>query len=440
MASDLSSLSDVLTVAQDGLARLRRDVYTSPEIYELEMERLWHRTWVYLAHESELPAPHSYVTRRIGRQPVIVNRDDAGQLGGFLNACPHRGAQLLTAHKGSARAIVCPYHAWTFNGRGDLVGVFAESAGAYPPSFEKSGLGLRKVPQLESYRGFIFGSLDPDAVPLRQHLGDAATCIDLLVDQSATGWEILKGRSAYTYRGNWKLQAENAVDGYHAPVVHANFAATIQHRSRSAAPGEKVGSMAMRHDPRDMNGGYFDLGHGHLMIWRDWDNPQDRFNYENLPELEQRMGKVRANWAVGRLRNLLIFPNLMIMDQMSTQIRVIQPVSVDCTEVVGFGFGPVGEPASQRRTRLRYYEDFFNASGMATPDDLEIFNRSQRGFLAGGASDLSRGATHQVTEPDRFAEELGIRPRSCGGWIQDEGLYLGMYRAWLEQLQREAGR
>ena len=169
----------------------------------------------------------------------------------------------------------------------------------------------------------------------------------------------------------------------------------------------------------------FDLGHGHLMIWRDWDNPQDRFNYENLPELEQRMGKVRANWAVGRLRNLLIFPNLMIMDQMSTQLRVLRPV---------------GESASQRRTRLRYYEDFFNASGMATPDDLEIFNRSQRGFLAGGASDLSRGATHQVTEPDRFAEELGIRPRSCGGWIQDEGLYLGMYRAWLEQLQREAGR
>lgn len=426
----------LLEVAADGLARLDRRVYTDPALYEREMKNLWHRTWVYLAHESELPKPHDYVTRRIGRQPVIVMRDDRGEIRAFVNACTHRGSMLLCATKGQARSIVCPYHAWTFNSRGDLVGVTGEATGAYPASFDKSSLGLKPVAKVESYRGFIFATLDPAAISLAEHLGDASTCIDLLVDQSPQGWEVLKGVSTYSYDGNWKLQAENAVDGYHAPVVHANFSATIENRKRSDGAGSRVGSMTMRHDPRDMHGGFFDLGRGHLMIWRDWDNPQDRFNYGQMPEFEQRMGSVRAKWAVGRLRNLLIFPNLMIMDQMSTQLRVIQPTAVDRTEVTGYAFAPVGEPAQQRWKRLRFYEDFFNPSGMATPDDLEIFNRSQQGFAGEHLrfSDMSRGAAHQVAGADRFAQELGISPKMSGGWIQDEGLFVGMYRAWADYL------
>ncbi|HVZ46549.1 MAG TPA: Rieske 2Fe-2S domain-containing protein [Ramlibacter sp.] len=428
--------SSMLEVCADGRARLDRRAYTSASLYDREMQGIWHRTWVYLAHESEVPTPHAYVTRRIGRQPVIVIRDDRGEIRAFMNACTHRGAMLLSAPKGQARTIVCPYHAWTFGSGGDLVGVTGEAAGAYPPSFDKSTLGLEPVAKIDSYRGFIFGTLDPGAISLADHLGDASTCIDLLVDQSLRGWEVLKGVSTYSYDGNWKLQAENAVDGYHAPVVHANFSATIENRKRCDTAGSRPGSMKMRHDPRDMHGGFFDLGRGHLMIWRDWDNPQDRFNYGQMPEFEQRMGSVRARWAVGRLRNLLIFPNLMIMDQMSTQLRVIQPIAVDRTEVTGYAFAPAGEPADQRRKRLRFYEDFFNPSGMATPDDLEIFNRSQQAFAAEHPrfSDMSRGAAHQVEGPDRFAQELGIRPKMSGGWIQDEGLFVGMYRAWAQYL------
>lgn len=425
----------------DGLSRLDRRVYTDPELFELEMDRIWHRNWVYLAHESQLPNPSDYVTTFIGRQPVIVIRDAEGAVRCFINACPHRGAKLLCESKGRARNIVCPYHAWSFNSQGDLLAIASEAIGAYPPSLDKKALGLKAVPHVQSYRGFIFGCLGENACSLDEHLGDARTFIDLLVEQSMEGWEVLKGRSVYTYEGNWKLQAENAVDGYHAPTVHGNFSATIENRRRSVGAGAKGAAMSVRHDPSAMAGGYFDFGRGHVAIWRDWDNPQDRFNYEELPALQARMGEVRARWAVGRLRNLLIFPNLMIMDQMSTQLRVLRPLAVDRTEVTGVAFAPVGETPDRRRRRLRFFEDFFNPSGMATPDDLEIFNRAQEAFAGERLrhSDISRGARHQVLGANQHAQELGIQPVSSGGWIHDEGLYVGMYRAWAEHLQRGAG-
>jgi benzoate/toluate 1,2-dioxygenase alpha subunit len=431
-------IRDCLRVSADGLASLDRRIYTDPELFELEMERVWHRNWVYVAHESQLPKPGDYVTTHIGRQPVIVLRDTQGELRTFINACPHRGSQLLCESKGSVRNIVCPYHAWSFNTRGDLLAISSESVGAYPPSLDKSKLGLKPVPRVQSYRGFIFGSLDQDVCSLQEHLGGAGTFIDLLADQSTTGWEVLKGRSVYTYEGNWKLQAENAVDGYHAPTVHGNFSAAVENRRRSN--GGAGTAMSVRHDPKAMNGGYFDFGRGHVAIWRDWDNPQDRFNYEELPRLRERMGEVRARWAVGRLRNLLVYPNLMIMDQMSTQLRVIRPLAVGRTEVSGVAFAPVGEVPEQRRRRLRFFEDFFNPSGMATPDDLEIFNRSQQAFAGERLrhSDISRGATHQVQGANAFAQELGINPVSSGAWIHDEGIYVGMYRAWTEHMMRAA--
>jgi benzoate/toluate 1,2-dioxygenase alpha subunit len=430
------ALRDLLRVSDDGLARLDRRVYTDAEIFEREMSHVWEKHWIFLAHESQLPKPNDFITAQIGRQPVILIRNRAGKLGAFINACTHRGAPLCRSAKGNAKLMACPYHGWTYDADGALVSVNEEATGAYPESFDKKALGLTPVAKLESYRGFVFASLNADVPSLAEHLGGAAVFIDLLVDQSTQGWEVLRGHSSYTYDGNWKLQAENGVDSYHAPTVHRNFTATIENRKRSASKGDKVAAMNVRHDREQMHGGFYDFGHGHLVIWRDWDNPQDRFNYADLPALTERLGAVKAQWAVGRLRNLFIFPNLMLMDQMSTQIRVIQPLSVGKTKVTGYPFAPTGEAPDKRRRRLRFYEDFFNPSGMATPDDLEVFNLSQKAFAgtASGWSDISRGARHQIEGADRFAEELGIRPVASGGWIEDEGLFVGMYRAWMARI------
>lgn len=421
----------------DGSCRLNRGIFTDPDLFELEMKLIWERTWVFLGHESQLAKKGDYFTTTIGRQPIVVSRDMKGKVGGFLNVCTHRGAKLCRLSAGNSKMLVCPYHGWTFGLDGELLAVKDEASGAYPPSFDKKALGLTHVAHVETYRGFIFGNLDPDPVPLVTHLGNIAIWIDLLVDQAMNGWEVLKGTSTYLYHGNWKLQAENGVDGYHAPSVHWNFNATLKNRQESNAAGEKIKAMKLVVGANnDLKGGYYELGYGSSVIWRDWINPEDRFNYVLRDELVQRKGEAWTKWAIGRLRNVLVYPNLLLMDQMSTQLRIIRPISVDKTEVTIFGFAPVGEPAEQRRQRIRAYEDFFNASGMATPDDLAEFNFAQEAFKGTQSpwSELSRGAQRQIKGADEHAKELSINPLSSGRWTEDEGAIIGQYQFWLDKM------
>jgi len=442
MEADGNGLAGYLNVRDDGLCKLDRRVYTDPAIFDLEMSRIWETVWVFIAHESQVARPNDFFTTHIGRQPVVAMRDGAGKLGVFINACRHRGAKLCRVSKGNAKLVACPYHGWVYGSDGALVSVKEEALGAYPPSFDKKELGLTPVARVQSYRGFIFASLNPAVEPLETHLGDATVLMDLLIDQSESGWEVLKGSVSYTFDGNWKLQAENGVDSYHATTVHANFAATVQNRLRSSGAGEKIKAMQLQHDPAQIRSGFFDLGRGHVMMWRDWSNPEDRFNYADRHNIARRMGESRARWALGRLRNILIFPNLLLLDVMSTQIRVFRPLAVDKTEVTSYAIAPVGEAPEQRRLRLRAYEDFFNPSGMATADDLAEFRFSQEGFRGEASrwSDLSRGAAHQVAGPDEHARDLGIRPLHCGAWSEDEGLFVGLYRRWVELVGGAAAR
>jgi benzoate/toluate 1,2-dioxygenase alpha subunit len=431
------SLQALLKIDASGRSQVHRSVYTDPAIFDLEMKYIWERVWVYICHESQLKKPGDYVTGSLGRQPIFAIRDKQGDIGVFVNACSHRGAMLCRLSRGNARILACPYHGWTFSTDGNLIAPKEESTGAYPDSFDKQSLRLKRIPRVEFYKGFIFACLDADIEPLDEYLGDAKCFIDMLADQGPS-LEILDCVCSYVYKGNWKLQAENGVDGYHPSTVHWNFIATQKHRAKTDAAGDKVIGM----NPMTAAGGYFDFGHGHTMIWGDWTNPEDRFNYSRHGEFAERMGKLRADWVVGRLRNLLLYPSVFLMDQQSSQIRVIQPLAVDRTKVTIFGVAPSGETPAERTQRIRYYEDFFNASGMATPDDLSEFNASQMGFQgrALGESDLSRGAKRRITGPNQYAKDLGLNPRSSGARIDDEGIYLGQFEYWLELLTRGLAR
>src|SRR5699024_4732651 len=117
----------------------------------------------------------------------------------------------------------------------------------------------------------------------------------------------------------------------------------------------------------------------------EWTNPEDRPLYARRDELIEEHGEAMGNFMVNVSRNLGIYPNLYLMDQFSTQIRHFRPISVDKTEVTIYAFAPKGEPAEARAARIRQYEDFFNASGMATPDDLEEFRASQKSYMATAA-------------------------------------------------------
>lgn len=428
-----SELRELLREADDGICRLDRRVYTDPAIFELEMSLIWEKTWVFLAHESQIRNRGDFIQAHIGRHPILVTRDREGQVNALVNSCTHRGAKVSRLSKGNTRAFSCPYHGWVFASSGELIGIKEEAEGGYPASFDKSRLGLRPVPRFESYRGFYFGCFDEHIEPLADYLGDARTFIDLLVDQGPNGIEVLKGAATYSFRGNWKLQAENGIDGYHPTTVHKNFADTQRQRLRANAGSGAPKTLELIPTGPTGNAGYFDFGNGHGVMWGTFPNPQERCNYPARPEVEQRIGTVRADWSLGKLRNLFLYPSVFLMDNRGSQIRVIRPIAVDQTEVVTYAIAPVGESPELKRKRLRQYEDFFNPSGMATPDDLAEFEATQEG-MGGGAgtySDLSRGARNQVRGANRHARDLGIEPCSSGEACADEGILIGQYRNWV---------
>ncbi|MBG5755571.1 benzoate 1,2-dioxygenase large subunit [Pseudomonas aeruginosa] len=418
-----------------GVYRCKREMFTDPRLFELEMKHLFEGNWVYLAHDSQVAGNNDYLTTTIGRQPIVIARNRDGQLNAFINACSHRGAMLCRHKSGNRSTYTCPFHGWTFSNSGKLLKVKDPAGAGYPQGFNCEGShDLARVARFESYRGFLFGSLNPDVRPLAEHLGESAKIIDMIVDQSPQGLEVLRGSSSYVYEGNWKLTAENGADGYHVSSVHWNYAATQSQRQQRAAEGQ----------PRTMSaggwarqgGGFYSFEHGHMLLWSRWANPEDRPAFERRAELARDFGEARADWMIENSRNLCLYPNVYLMDQFSSQIRIARPLSVDRTEITIYCIAPKGESAEARARRIRQYEDFFNVSGMATPDDLEEFRSCQQGYQGSvvGWNDLSRGAEHWIEGADAAAEAIDLRPRLSGVRTEDEGLFVLQHRYWQEAL------
>ncbi|WP_138472777.1 Rieske 2Fe-2S domain-containing protein [Poseidonocella sp. HB161398] len=418
---------------ETGRFRCRRDIFTDPDLFELEMKHIFEANWVYLAHESQIPEPNDYYTTQIGRQPVIVTRDKAGELHAVINACAHKGAMLCRRKHGNKGSFTCPFHGWTFANSGKLLKVKDAKTTQYPEQFNKDGShDLTRVARFASYRGFLFGSLNPDVAPLEDYLGETRVIIDQIADQAPEGLEVLRGNSSYIYDGNWKLQMENGCDGYHVSSVHWNYAATMGRR-------KEEGTKAV-----DANGwsksvaGVYGFENGHILLWTNSMNPEVRPVWNRRDDLIARHGETRADFITRQTRNLCLYPNVFLMDQFSTQIRVTRPISVDRTEITIFCFAPKGESAEDRATRIRQYEDFFNVSGMGTSDDLEEFRACQQGYAGISAqwNDMSRGAPLWIEGPDDNARAMGLTPQLSGERSEDEGLFVRQHAYWVETMKK----
>lgn len=416
-----------------GLYRHNRESFTNPELFELEMKYIFEKNWVYLAHESQITELNDYFTTHIGRQPIFIARNKEGELNAFINACSHRGAQLCRYKKGNKSTYTCPFHGWTFNNSGKLLKVKDVKGAGYPEQFNREGShDLKKVARFESYKGFLFGSLNPDSSSLEDYLGDTKKIIDQMVDQAEFGLEVVRGASTYTYDANWKMQMENGADGYHVSSVHWNYVATMGNRKED-------GVQAV--DPNGWSksvGGVYGFENGHMLLWTKMLNPEVRPLYSQLDRLNAELGEERTNFIVNETRNLALYPNVYLMDQFSTQIRVVRPISVDKSEVTIYCMAPKNEPAADRELRIRQYEDFFNVTGMGTPDDLEEFRSCQESYLAKAMpwNDVSRGAEHWVYGPDEHATAMGINPKLSGIRTEDEGLFLMQHQYWAETLKK----
>jgi anthranilate 1,2-dioxygenase (deaminating, decarboxylating) large subunit len=422
---------------EDRVFRVARSMFTEPELFELEMEHIFEKCWIYACHESEISQPHDYVTMQAGRQPLIITRGADGTLNALVNACAHRGATLTRLSRGHQSTFVCPFHAWTFRSDGRLLKVKAPSE--YPAGFDLTSRHLKRA-RVASYRGFVFVSLDTQATDtLEAYLGDAKVFLDLMVDQSPTGeLEVLPGKGHYVYHGNWKLQNENGLDGYHVSTVHYNYVATVQHRAEVNAK-QGVSDMntldyrKLGAGDTDTDDGWFCFRNGHSVLFSQMPNPEVRPGYAAvMPRLVKEHGEKKADWMMHRLRNLNLWPSLFLMDQISSQLRIIRPLAWNRTEILSQCIAVKGESAQDRENRIRQFEDFFNVSGMGTPDDLTEFREAQRGFQGRLErwNDISRGCDKWIEGGTPNAEALGIRPVLTGAELTHEGLYANQHGAW----------
>jgi benzoate/toluate 1,2-dioxygenase alpha subunit len=154
--------------------------------------------------------------------------------------------------------------------------------------------------------------------------------------------------------------------------------------------------------------------------------------FEAEARLVAEFGRAKADWMLRRGRNLYLFPNVQLMDQSSTQIRVFRPLAPDRTEVRVYCIAPKGESRAARVARLRKFEDFFMVTGMATPDDLAALEDCQIGARGTKAqwSEMERGLSAMLRGPDDLARGLGAQVVSSAPRWDHETLYHGYFRRW----------
>ena len=191
----------------------------NPEIYQLELERVFARNWNFMAHESELPNKGDYVARAIGEDPFIVVRGDDGRIRVLFDSCRHRGTRVCMADKGNASSFLCPFHGWVYKNTGELGAIPARKT-SYKTLDDKKW-GLVPAPRVENYRGMIFAALDPDIRPLHEHLGDYRWYLDIHLGLTPGGVEVIGEPHRWLIDSDWKSGAENfAGDSYHTQSVH----------------------------------------------------------------------------------------------------------------------------------------------------------------------------------------------------------------------------
>lgn len=377
--------------------RVRGALYRDPAIFELELQNIWYRTWVYVGHESEIPNAHDFVMKSIGLQPVIMSRGADGGVHLLLNRCTHRGNQLCTKERGNSPMHTCPFHAWNFGSDGKLLGY------AFPEGYEgldKSKHALGRVPRVATYRGFVFGSFATEGPSLEEHLGGAAETIDRLCLTSPQGEiEITAGFLKHRVKANWKFILENETDGYHPAFVHSSIFSVAE-----SGIGGLYGarSTAVTRD----------FGNGHTEVdlrpeFRKRDVPLSWFGTTagKLPDYVTQMNRAYGDDIARKIMidgtpHVMIFPNLFIAE---IQMFVIQPLGVNDSvqHVTALQFK--GAPDLNRRMRQQTMGSV-GPAGFLLADDSEMYERTQRGMEANDTDwvFLGRGEHRERRDQDGF--------------------------------------
>ncbi|APX75609.1 3-phenylpropionate/cinnamic acid dioxygenase subunit alpha [Achromobacter insolitus] len=404
--------------------RLSRRVYWDSRIYEQELEKIFARSWLFLAHESQIPKAGDYISAYMAEDNVIVVRQKDGSIKAFLNTCPHRGNKINFADAGNARSFICNYHGWSFGIDGGLRGMAGQEL------FENSGLkkedhGLHPVTQVATYKGLVFGNMDAEAPSLSAYLGDFRYYLDVMLDMDGAGTEFVGGCVKSVINCNWKVPVENFIgDIYHALWTHDSAA--------RAMLGGPVAEVYKNPDSYHVNcnghGWEFNLdivGNAATL----GDKEIRKYLYRIQPEVARRLGDVRSKM-IGSISSAGVFPNLSFLPGQNT-FRVWHPRGPGKIELHTWTLVNKSAPPEIKERWRKGAMLTFSPSGVFEMDDGENFEFSTRtnaGFMT-RQQDLYMG----LGRGTRLEES--VLPGNVYRNQVNEANHRAFYRRWLDLMQ-----
>ena len=400
--------SDAELAGLFGPDRLHRRLYLDPAIFELELERIFGRAWLYVGHASQIPNPGDFFCTFLGREPVVMVRHEDGQVHVLFNRCGHRGAKVVNEACGSAKRFRCLYHGWSFNTDGSLAS--APLRDGFPADFNLAdpARGMVRLPGVDTYRGFVFARMTAEGPALLDWLGDARLAIDELADRSPSReLEVTGGFHRYYFNGNWKHQIENLADQYHAPFSHES-SVTPDGYQFSRRPGEKGTRIKMLNkdgSPGTEAKGQWWFGWGHNACGaQSTDGDQGGVMFDRYKaDMERINGVEQARELLTHKRHLAFFYPNFDLHILAQAIRVIRPIRVDLTEVQIFPVKLKGAPEEMFQDTVRLLNLTHSCSSLAQTDDVEAFERVQVGLAARGEEwiRIQRGMDMDVPDQER---------------------------------------
>jgi len=395
----------------EGLSRIPDWVYTDESIYQREVERIFHgRTWNYVALEAEIENPGDYIRSNVGPTPVVVARAEDGSISVMENRCAHRAADFCRSLAGNAREFVCPYHQWTYDLKGNLIGVpfrrGVAGKGGMPGDFKNAEHGLRTL-NVTTHRGVVFASYCQEMESFPDYLGP-----DILREFEATfdGRKLqVLGHYRHSLPGNWKLYHENLKDPYHATLLHT-FLVTfglLVAGNRSLmltdASGRHGVMASAKSDAKNLGA----------------DTKKEMRAYKegmtlSDPRLMDFVEEFDSPWSVTMAT---IWPNLIVQREMNTLgIRQIVPTGPHEFIMKWTMFGFEGDSAEMTRHRLRQ-GNLMGPAGFLGLEDNEAIK-----FVQDGMRNVPDGE-HLVALDPRT-------PFGTSDTLISEAAIRGMYRHW----------
>jgi phenylpropionate dioxygenase-like ring-hydroxylating dioxygenase large terminal subunit len=408
-------------------------VYADPDVYRLELERLFPRTWQFVAHESEIPTPGSFVVRDMGEESVIVGRGEDGVVRVFLNSCRHRGMRLACEDFGEVTMWRCPYHGFTYASTGEFMGTMIGAPYervAYPGGLDRDALHLIEA-RCDSYQGLIFATWAPEAPSLHDYLGNVRWYLDLMFGRAEM--EVVGVPQKWVLPSGWKLPSENfTADAYHTATAHA-FLGRL-----NLTKGVDFGRDGYHVDP----GG----GHG-LGVGVHFDD-ESYFPAELRDEYAARLAPDQLA-LLDRVKNLHgnVFPNLSFLTPNFIEVggkrvsgimlRLWQPAGAGRLQVWSWHLVEKNAPDWWKRLGKQMYVQTFGTSGMFDQDDTENWEAQTRNATASLARQGEVMLHYEMgIESEPLTDFPGPGRVFDGKFSEAAGRTY--YRVWLDHLLEEA--